>query len=77
MRTIDIGTSFTLRGQAPTATFLRVRPSDAEVTDSRLIIIDELGVQHLTFTEPDWPVEEDVKVSTGRSLGRMVQVRRV
>lgn len=61
MRTIDIGTSFTLCGQAPTATFLRVRPSEAEVNESRLIITDDFGVQHLTFTEPDWPVEGEAR----------------
>lgn len=55
MRTIDIGTSFTLSGAAPTATFLRIRPSDAEPLDSRLIIADQFGVQHLTFTDSDWP----------------------
>lgn len=58
MRTIDIGTSFTLSCAAPTATFLRIRPSDECLTDSRLIITDQFGVQHLTFTEPDWPSNE-------------------
>lgn len=55
MKTIDVGTSFTLSGTAPTATFLRIRPSDYEIIDSRLIITDQFGVQHLTFTEADWP----------------------
>ena len=58
MRTIDIGTSFTLSGTAPTATFLRIRPSDADIIDSRLTITDQFGVQHLTFTEADWPTND-------------------
>ena len=55
MRTIDIGTSFIVSSAAPTATFLRIRPSDSELTGSRLVITDQSGVQHLTHAEPDWP----------------------
>ena len=69
MKTIDIGTSFTLNGTAPTATFLRVRPSDAEIVDSRLIITDQFGVQHLTFTEPDWPNND---AETAQRVDRVV-----
>lgn len=55
MRTIDLGTSFAVVGTAPTATFLRVRPSDSEVVDSSLIVTDQFGTQHATVMEPDWP----------------------
>ncbi len=55
MRTIDLGTSFTVVATAPTATFLRVRPSDADVMESSLILTDQFGTQHVTVTEPDWP----------------------
>ena len=54
MRTVDVGTSFLLSGSSPTATFLRVRPSDADTTaQSRLSVVDQHGAQHLTETEPD------------------------
>lgn len=61
MRTIDIGTSFAVSGAAPTATFLRIRPSDVELTGSRLVITDQFGVQHLAYAEPDWPGNEAVQ----------------
>ena len=54
MRTVDIGTSFTLTGAASMATFLRVRPSGAPPTVSRLVIRDANGSSHATITEPDW-----------------------
>lgn len=53
MSTIEVGTSFSLRAAAPTATFLRVRPSVA-VNKSRLLIHDQFGQAHRTITEPDW-----------------------
>ena len=55
MRTIDVGTSFTLSTPAPTATFLRIRPSDVELTQSRLVVTDQYGLAQPAQTEPDWP----------------------
>ena len=54
MRKVDVGTSFTLTNVAPTATFLRVRPSDAQMTASRLVVTDAHGNACVTITEPDW-----------------------
>ncbi len=69
MRTIEVGTSFSLTVAAPTATFLRIRPCDLNCSIGRMTVADQFGIELPTTTELDWCGGEAID---GRRVDRIV-----